>query len=283
MRHLGDSLSRRLERNIGWYLPGGAAAFVGPLDGLSNIIAAYSTRRLLSSYTGALIRLRRSSDNAESDFTYDGAGDLDVATIAAWLGAATGYIKTWYDQSGNSYHVTQATAANQPTYVAIGQNNKPVLDFAGGLPAVASYLTCASITSDAMPNSAFIAHKADIGGANSYAYLSTTSDTHAIWNGSLTYQMVGGAIANPNPLVVPSGNAELLTCIWSTTGTQFWINTSQKVIGNVGAANLDSIRLGRQVNNFLNGWLYEVIVFNNDASAVGATVRGIVNSYWSIY
>lgn len=118
-----------------------SAAVVGPpLDGLSNIAIAYSTRRLLTSYAGNLIRLRRDSDNGESDFGYDANGDLDIAAVAAWLGGATGYIVTWYDQSGNGVNATQGVAASQPRYDATGLNNKPSLEW---FDANSRYLTYA--------------------------------------------------------------------------------------------------------------------------------------------
>jgi hypothetical protein len=39
-------------------------------------------------------------------------------------------VSQWNDKSGNARHVTQATAANQPTYQAAGLNSKPTLYFA---------------------------------------------------------------------------------------------------------------------------------------------------------
>src|SRR5690606_18773525 len=100
---------------------GGAQPFVGPYDGVPSIAAAYGMRRLLSDYTGPLIRLRRDSDNTEQDIGYTASGDLDTAALASWLGEANGYITTWYDQSGNANHATQPTAAAQPRYVTSGQ------------------------------------------------------------------------------------------------------------------------------------------------------------------
>lgn len=91
------------------------AAFVGPLDGVTSTLAV-STRRLYANYSGSLIRLRRDSDNAESDFGYDSDGDLDTAAIATWLGAATGHLAVWYDQSGNGNDLSQAVAAEQFRY-----------------------------------------------------------------------------------------------------------------------------------------------------------------------
>jgi len=57
--------------------------------------------------------------NAAQDFYADRLGNLLTApvtgrTLANWLGTATGYVTTWYDQSGAGNHATQATAANQP-------------------------------------------------------------------------------------------------------------------------------------------------------------------------
>ena len=53
------------------------------------------------------------------DFYGDQFGNLLTApvtgqTLTSWLGGASGNIVTWYDQSGNGNHATQATAANQP-------------------------------------------------------------------------------------------------------------------------------------------------------------------------
>ena len=103
----------------------GRAAVTYPLDSLSNIQAAYSMRRLLKSYTGNLVRLRRDSDDDESDFGYDANGDLDVVAISTWLGGATGYVRTLYDQSGNGYDAEQSTDALQFAYAASAMNSKP--------------------------------------------------------------------------------------------------------------------------------------------------------------
>jgi hypothetical protein len=53
------------------------------------------------------------------DFYADRLGNLLTApvtgqSLANWLGGATGYVTTWYDQSGRGNHASQLTAANQP-------------------------------------------------------------------------------------------------------------------------------------------------------------------------
>ena len=52
----------------------------------------------------------------------------DTATITA----SSGSVSQWSDKSGNGRHVTQATAANQPTTGTRTQNALNVLDFDGG-------------------------------------------------------------------------------------------------------------------------------------------------------
>lgn len=95
--------------------PGGSTGFVGPLDGLTAPTAAYSVRRLLSSYTGSLIRIRRSSDSTEQDIGYDANGDLDTAAASAFIGGGSGFVAKWYDQSGAGANLIQATASAQPS------------------------------------------------------------------------------------------------------------------------------------------------------------------------
>ena len=55
-----------------------------------------------------------------------------------WLKADAGVtlsgnsVTNWADQSGNAYNVTQATAANQPTFEASVFNGQPAISFDGG-------------------------------------------------------------------------------------------------------------------------------------------------------
>lgn len=90
---------------------GQVTAFAGAYDAIPSITAAYGMRRLLTSYTGSILRIRRSSDNAEQDIGYVANGDLDTAAVSTFIGGGSGYIVDWYDQSGNGYTAAQTTAA----------------------------------------------------------------------------------------------------------------------------------------------------------------------------
>lgn len=84
------------------------------LDAYGGAHAAYSLRKLNSDYTGAAIRLRRTSDSEEQDIGFDADGNLDIAACEAFFTGSNLTVKTWYDQSGNGNDMTQSTAAAQP-------------------------------------------------------------------------------------------------------------------------------------------------------------------------
>jgi hypothetical protein len=110
----------------------GSAASSSILDRLSvSSSAAYSLRKLRNAYTGNAIRVRRSSDNAEADIGFTTSGDLDTVALLAHCGAGSGFVTTWYDQSGNGRNATQTTAESQPRIVSNG-----VLETLNGKPAI---------------------------------------------------------------------------------------------------------------------------------------------------
>jgi hypothetical protein len=74
---------------------------------------AYGLRKLRAAYSGAALRARRVSDNAEQDIGFDGE-DLDWADAISFMGGSSLTVVTWYDQSSNGKNITQATTANQP-------------------------------------------------------------------------------------------------------------------------------------------------------------------------
>jgi len=69
---------------------------------------------LTINHTGPLIRIRRASDNAETDIGYDSNGDLDESAISTFAAGSACYVVVFYDQSGNSLNMTQVTTGQQP-------------------------------------------------------------------------------------------------------------------------------------------------------------------------
>jgi hypothetical protein len=54
--------------------------------------AAYGLRRLYTSWTGAAIRVRRSSDDAEADIGFTANGDLNTTALLAFCGSGDGFV-----------------------------------------------------------------------------------------------------------------------------------------------------------------------------------------------
>tara|TARA_R110000823_G_scaffold271090_1_gene390557 strand:- start:449 stop:1414 length:966 start_codon:yes stop_codon:yes gene_type:complete len=101
------------------------------LDTYTNAAAAYSLQKLKSTTTN-VIRARRSSDNAELNFT---AEEITDGTLTTWTGAGDGFVQTIYDQSGEGNNATQTTANSQPKIVSSGslvlENGEPAINFDG--------------------------------------------------------------------------------------------------------------------------------------------------------
>jgi Alpha-L-arabinofuranosidase B, catalytic len=77
----------------------------------------FSLKLLNDEYAGAVIGLRRSSDNATMDFYSTTTGVLTSKTgipVASFLENAVGFVHTWYDQSGKGNNATQSTTSFQP-------------------------------------------------------------------------------------------------------------------------------------------------------------------------
>jgi hypothetical protein len=116
------------------FIFGGSFASAVPLLlDLYPATAAYSVRKLRTAYTGACMRVRRSSDNTEQDIGFSG-NDLDTAALLSFVGSTNGFVTTWYDQQGSN-NVVQTSSASQPRIVASGvvelENGKPSINWYG--------------------------------------------------------------------------------------------------------------------------------------------------------
>lgn len=99
-----------------------------PADYSSGAFMAFSLRHVSDSYSGVVVRVRRSSDNAEQDFT---PTEIEDGTLEAWVGAGNnGYVVKLHPQVG-SIAAFQPIASDQPIIVSLGTLYRD-----GGLPAI---------------------------------------------------------------------------------------------------------------------------------------------------
>lgn len=94
---------------------------------------AYSIARKISNdsvYDGALIRVRRDSDDEETDIFHLNS-ELDTTSLLAFVGAGNGYVTKIYDQAGGGCHAYQNNTTKQGLIVESG-----VLVTSNSLPAL---------------------------------------------------------------------------------------------------------------------------------------------------
>jgi hypothetical protein len=107
-------------------------------------------RRLVNTYTGPLIRIRRASDNAEQDIGFVESGGhhvLDESEVTSFVGSSDWYIRTVYDQSLEGVNLEQPTTSLQPIggtaggFNRIGSNNRVAAQFGSNRRVAGTFST----------------------------------------------------------------------------------------------------------------------------------------------
>lgn len=131
--------------------PSNGASFVGALDGYTTgMVEVYSPfKKLLATYTGDAIRVRRSSDNSLRWIPFLSTGEWDVSDYLSFIGAGNGFAHTVPGQK-NGRDQTQATAAAQPQIGADGNGQYYLY-----APGAGSATTSMSITGLSVPAAEF--------------------------------------------------------------------------------------------------------------------------------
>ncbi len=81
----------------------------------------FSVRKIVDSYAGKCLRVRRSSDNVEQDIGFVN-GWLDEVSLLAFVGSGDGFVTAWYNQTPQYGLVRfiQPDASKQPPLVSSG-------------------------------------------------------------------------------------------------------------------------------------------------------------------
>lgn len=158
-----------------------SAPFVGALDAFEGALTTVicPAKRLLTSYTGAAVRVKRLVGGEESDIQYDANGDLDLAELTAFLAGDTPSFRYAYPQVGSN-KLGQATALSQPTLgTAVSQwGGLPAIVF-GGAPQILTLDSAISPTGLLMgvhstASTGLGRYCSDAGGNSSFFEISTT-------------------------------------------------------------------------------------------------------------
>jgi hypothetical protein len=259
------------------------------LDTYPNAAVAYSLRQLRTAYTGAAIRVRRSSDNAEQDFGFSG-NDLDTASLLTFCGAGNGFITTWYDQSTNANNATQATAASQAQIVLAGAlildaNTSKITStwtsdrysLTTGISSNTKYLSISMFRRGAT-TSDILTHLGNststtpspllwLGAGTSYSIRSYMPTLLAFQNVSTTGRCIITSLKDAANLKVGYRNGVQLTTTATEAPTAGTLNTFGQV----------------STTNFTSGQYQEYIYWNSEQSANRTAIETDINTYWDAY
>jgi hypothetical protein len=273
------------------------------LDVYTGAAAAYSLRKIRTAYTGAAIRVRRSSDNTEQDIGFVGV-DLDTVSLKSFVGANSGFIVRWLDQSENGYNLGQPTAANQPRIINGGvidrQNGKVCIVFDG--------------SNDALINGSNINISGDI---TESVFLSikqnTTTGLQALFshggNSSLNAFSLWSNLRSTNQYEVAyigndyrtdkstNTNFQLISLIKTpgaiNTTTKIWFNAAQSsdrggsstLTPNVTNSGLNLCKnvAGSPTAANTSANVTEFIIYASDQTSNRTGIETNINSYYAIY
>jgi hypothetical protein len=248
------------------------------LNTYSGATAAYSLRKLRSTYTGSAIMVRRSSDNAEQNIGFDSNGNLDTVALLSFVGSGNGFVKIWYDQSGNSNNATQTNNGNQPTIVSNGSvqmnGNKPAIYWDLGRTLVTNVNNIRSVfvnikwITGSEGNNAILGHSSNapyhtgISSESGWILSSSYSDS-PIRNGSLYL----------------NGNSKTLSTFLKNTDTNILVS----MIHLSAAGYFNRIGTGHVIGTNFKGYYSEIITYSTDQSANRSMIESNMNSYYSIW
>ena len=253
-----------------------AASFTYLLDDYPGAAAAYSLRRLDSTYTGSAIRVRRADNNAEQDIGFDN-NELDTSALATFCSGTDGFVKTWYDQSGNGNNATQTTAANQPKIYDSGtgvitENGKPALNYDGvndtlsftEISTIESLMLVAAPTDTTGNGSCFI-----LGDNNTYNY---HSGDGGIWLNNI-YSATS----------VRNGSNYLNGSLTNLTTTQRTASQVSLAMYHDGTATGSQLFQDRGGTKQWTGTAQEFIIYSSDESSNRTGIETNINDFYSIY
>lgn len=266
------------------------------LDTYTGAKVAVSLRKLRNAYTGSAVRVRRSSDNAEQDIGFNGANEIDTAVLKTFIGANTGYVVKWYDQSGNANDASQSTTTQQGAIVISGAvqrtNGKVSVYFDGddayntATVSLNTYLYISAIFKAS--NNFIIAEHGpnayDNGNGTGFFFFTDVLSSWLFSRSSAFYYCYGSnSWAGTNQVLTTLSN--------NSSGAAYYKNGVVQNNGSVTGSSLsntsytNNIYLWSRANTSLiiSGYAQETIIWDKDMASDRAAVELNTNTFYSIY
>lgn len=264
----------------------GAASFL--LDNYgTDIEAAFSVRKLSSTYTGNAIRVREAGFNTEADIGFDSNGNLDEASLLSHCSYnGIGYIRKWYDQSGNGNHADQSSTAKQMQIVSgnavikIGTKPAPIAN------VTRTYYSISPAPQFTPTSTAIVVVKSTNTSGNNFmigehamapgVYTFGGHDDRLFLNGGSTISTSDGAISQAHMIAVGVANG---------ASSIIRANGSQLATGNTGGSSyyMSAVFGGEDSSSNMRGNMQEMLIYSADKSSDIANIETDINTYFSIY
>lgn len=269
-------------------------AAAGPaflLDNYSGAAAAYSLRQLRTGVTN-VVRVRRDNDDAEDDFT---ATEVSDGTLAAWVGAGNnGFVRTWYDQSGNGSNATQTTSATQPIIVSNGslvtEGGKPAISFSGNVLERTGNLSSFPVFTFSVAKSTGLGIRAYLGsGENRLAFGQQQGGSFAPIN---SFWAWAPSQASTFGLLNSYNTNRNLHSYWIPNATEsewkWYLNSVESgspglTGGSPAGVSLTFVGSSRANQEYWQGPIQEILIYRTDQSTNRAAIEANINAHYSIY
>lgn len=264
------------------------------LDDWPGATLALGLRKLRSTYTGACIRVRRASDNAEQDIGFLGS-NLDTSSLASFCSGTSGYIKTWYDQSVNEDQFTSSTNSNHPLIFSSG-----ILDVNGAYFNGSNRLNMITPSSlgisGATARTLFGVVKRNNNGDDKWFNVEngtlTNDGTDWLLTAEFAVRIDGGnevySLTIPSALELATFTLEGTNVtnhtlrvngspITATSAVSRTMNTTQ-TYASLGIATYS----GASTTSYV-GHIGEIILYPSNKSTDRTNIENAINEYWNIY
>ena len=225
--------------------------------------------------------LTATADGTHLMYADGNTGSYTISDFEIVSHSSSGFVETWYDQSGNSNDAVQATAGSQPKIVNSGTllneldfdgtNDTFSIDFGADLSQASSiFMVHQSDTTTATSNEFFDSAS----GANPRTLLDQSGTDYRIFS---TGASVGTGVAMTT-------DKSLIFALYNGTSSLFAKNGTPTSALNAGTTDINQNSvLGSSGARFYNGSMQEVIIYNSDQSSNRVALETNINSHYSIF
>ena len=272
-----------------------------PLNDITGSTAGFSLRKLTSSYNGSAIQVRRASDNTTQDIGF--VNDvLDTATLNTFSSGTNAFVTIWYNQIDTSNNAIQTASSNQPKIYDSStgvetENSKPAINF---IKSSSTYLEVTDTSfgniGDAISN--FSVVKPNLGltfypmiWSKSFSGQGSIALSLGTSNGKIKFFIDQIGVGEYGSMVDIRGSQRLISNFNDSSSNNRKIYNNSANVADISqsadllGSNTFKFAIGRsfQGTYYFDGFVQEIMLFDNNQITNRTTIEDNINAYYSIY